>query len=68
MKFAALAFVAVASAASPALFERQLLAPYPLVQVLPVPGYTGTPDGFNSLGSIYASSAGNLTSAIVALG
>jgi hypothetical protein len=68
MKFSALAFAAVASA-SPALFERQLAAaPYPLVQVLPVPGYGSSPDAFNSLGSIYLYSAGNLTSAAVALG
>ena len=68
MKFVALAFVAVASAASPALFERQFPGPYPLVQVLPVPGYNSAPDGFNSLGAIYTFSSGNLTTAVTALG
>jgi hypothetical protein len=68
MKFSALTFAAVASA-SPALFERQLAAaPYPLVQVLPVPGYNSFPEGFNKLGDVYFYSAGNLTSAAVALG
>jgi hypothetical protein len=69
MKFSILAFATVASAVSPALFERQLAAaPYPLVQVLPVPGYSTSPDAFNALGSIYLSSASNLTSAAIALG
>jgi hypothetical protein len=68
MKFSALIFAAVASA-SPALLERQLAAaPYPLVQVLPVPGLGSSSDTFNSLGAIYFYSAGNLTSAAVALG
>jgi hypothetical protein len=68
MKLSALAFAAVASA-SPALFERQLAAaPYPLVQVLPVPGIGSSTETFNTLGSVYLYSAGNLTSAAVALG
>lgn len=69
MKFAILAgLAAVASAASPAVLERQLLSPYPMVPVLPVPGYNNSPDGFNSLGSIYTSSAGQLSSQANALG
>jgi hypothetical protein len=68
MKLPILALVAVASAASPAILQRQLYS-YPFVQVLPVQNYSnGAPDGFNSLGGIYASSASNLTAQAEALG
>ncbi|KAJ4330372.1 hypothetical protein N0V95_010067 [Ascochyta clinopodiicola] len=43
------------------LSERDIFPSYPLTNVLPVPGYNSTTDGFNRLGNLYTNSAAQLT-------
>lgn len=61
MQFAVLALATVASATSFHHAERQIASIYPVAQVLPVPGYNATVDGFNSLGAVYSGGAGQLS-------
>ncbi|KZM26564.1 uncharacterized protein EKO05_0005414 [Ascochyta rabiei] len=57
-----LAFAALASATPfGVVTERDIFPAYPLTQILPVPGYNSTTDGFNRLGNLYTNSAAQLT-------
>jgi hypothetical protein len=51
-----------------ALSERQVIGNYPLTQILPVPGWNSTRDGFNGLAELYNTSAAQLTAQAIALG
>ncbi|KAF2844636.1 hypothetical protein T440DRAFT_559499 [Plenodomus tracheiphilus IPT5] len=62
MRLSILTLAAGVSAIPSSVLERQVGSIYPMVQILPVPGYNSAPDGFNSLASIYTSSAGQLSS------
>lgn len=68
MRLTILTFAAVASAIPSSLLGRQVGSVYPIVQVLPVPGYNTATDGFNSLGSLYASSASQISAQAAAIG
>ncbi|KAJ4311417.1 hypothetical protein N0V94_007955 [Neodidymelliopsis sp. IMI 364377] len=51
---------AVATATPFALSERDLVGGYPITQLLPVPGWNTTTDGFNSLAVLYNNTATQL--------
>lgn len=64
-------FVAIAALASSLSFgaaQTAVLPAYPLTNVLPVPGYNSTTDGFNKLADLYSSSAAQLSAQAVSLG
>ncbi|XPS92901.1 hypothetical protein M3J09_002277 [Ascochyta lentis] len=67
MLFSTLALATLASANALTLTERQLVPTYPFTQILPVPGWNSTTDGFNSLGNLYTSSAAQLSSQAAAI-
>lgn len=58
----------IASTSSFAIAQRDVIPTYPITQILPVPGWNSTTDGFNSLGNLYTSSATQLSSEAVAIG
>lgn len=62
MHLSILILIAVASATPLTLPKRDLVGTFPLIRALPIPSGNGTVNGFDSLGSLYTDSAGQLTS------
>lgn len=60
--------ILAAAASATRVVERDPVAVYPFVQILPISGYANASDGFNALAAIYSDGSGKLASQANAIG